>query len=916
MAIACLGLSVPGYTQITAGSSGLSVQANTVWSSQQLSWVPSGNTGFSGNSLVLSATPVAIHEGSSLPRVYQLGSPYSFTGKVRVRYESAELGSHDAANLLLFVQETNGGAYKALVQSTRDNTERYVEADVTSQSFQTVTLADPVVLGYALSPETPSVSAVTEMGFTLSWTPVVGAVTYALEISTAADFSAVLPGYDAIAGTATSHQVTGLSSGTVYYFRLKSVDEFASVQASPSGSQQTLTSVSSIVRMSASPSNAAMVSYTVTFAAPVTGVDAGDFTLTTTGSTAGTIGTPAGSGTTWTVPVTGITGDGTLRLDFTSPSGVTPNTVAAFTSGEVYTMDFTAPVVRTKDIAVELGNDGTVTITPDQVDDGSTDNIGPVTLSLDKTTFTNAEPMTQQVVLTVTDAAGNHASGQATVYLSRDIRGVAPIPDITVTYKTAAGDLPLPGKVRVTYHDGSQGDQDVSWDRSSYGTGVGTYTLYGTFTHVQGVTNGGGFRASVNVVVAKAELTVTADDKSRVFGAANPALTVSYSGFAAGETSAMLSAVPVAATTATGTSQSGSYPITVSGGAAANYTFVYVAGTLTVNNAPITGVTLPSQSFAYDGTAKSLSIAGSLPAGASVSYQNNGRTATGSQTVTATITAANYEPLVLTGELTVTAGTRTLSFPPIAGKVYGDTPFNLTASSSSGEPLQYSSSNTSVAEVSSAGVVTIIGAGSAVITVTVPENANYSSRPQAQQPLTVLKRPQTITFTAPATVALSSGSVALDASTVGGLPVSLSSDAPRIATLSGHSLTLHRIGLVRVTATQAGDANHEAAAPVTVTITVTGSAPISVHKALSPNGDGINEVLQIDGIEQYPDNRVVIVDRNGQVLYDVRGYNNSQVSFNGRVGGKAIPAGTYFYLVEVKVNGKWEPYKGYFVLKY
>ena len=146
--------------------------------------------------------------------------------------------------------------------------------------------------------------------------------------------------------------------------------------------------------------------------------------------------------------------------------------------------------------------------------------------------------------------------------------------------------------------------------------------------------------------------------------------------------------------------------------------------------------------------------------------------------------------------------------------------------------------------------------------------------------------------------------------------MSLSSDAPRIATLNGSTLELHRIGLVRVTAEQAGDANHEAAAPVTVTLTVTGSEPVSVHKALSPNGDGVNDVLQIDGIEAYPDNRVVIVDRNGQVLYDVRGYDNSQVAFNGRVGGKAIPAGTYFYLVEVKVNGKWEPYKGYFILKY
>src|SRR5690606_34455258 len=179
--------------------------------------------------------------------------------------------------------------------------------------------------------------------------------------------------------------------------------------------------------------------------------------------------------------------------------------------------------------------------------------------------------------------------------------------------------------------------------------------------------------------------------------------------------------------------------------------------------------------------------------------------------LTATVTGAGYEPLVLTGELTITAGTRSVSLAAIPGKVYGDAAFSLTAGGSSGEPLQYSSSNPSVAEVSSAGVVTITGAGSAVITVTVPENGNYSNRPQAQQTLTVGKRVQTITFTAPATVALSSGSVSLQATGTGGLSVSFSSDAPRVATVSGSTLELHRIGLVQVTAAQAGDANHEAA---------------------------------------------------------------------------------------------------------
>ncbi|SDZ97662.1 MBG domain-containing protein [Pedobacter hartonius] len=105
------------------------------------------------------------------------------------------------------------------------------------------------------------------------------------------------------------------------------------------------TTVSSILRASPDPTSAATVNYTVTFAGAVTGVDAADFALTATASAAAAIGTPAGSGTTWTVPVNSITGDGTIRLDFTGLTGVTPNVSSAYITGDVYTIDHTPPVV-------------------------------------------------------------------------------------------------------------------------------------------------------------------------------------------------------------------------------------------------------------------------------------------------------------------------------------------------------------------------------------------------------------------------------------------------------------------------------------------------------------------------------------------------------------------------------------------
>lgn len=61
------------------------------------------------------------------------------------------------------------------------------------------------------------------------------------------------------------------------------------------------------------------MSFTVVFSEAVSGVDASDFTLTATGTAAGTIGTPTtADNITWTVPITGISGAGNLRLDLNS----------------------------------------------------------------------------------------------------------------------------------------------------------------------------------------------------------------------------------------------------------------------------------------------------------------------------------------------------------------------------------------------------------------------------------------------------------------------------------------------------------------------------------------------------------------------------------------------------------------------
>ena len=88
---------------------------------------------------------------------------------------------------------------------------------------------------------------------------------------------------------------------------------------------------------------------------------------------------------------------------------------------------------------------------------------------------------------------------------------------------------------------------------------------------------------------------------------------------------------------------------------------------------------------------------------------------------------------------------QTISFGAIAAKTYGDAPFALDATASSGLAVSYASSNTAVATISG-NTVTVVGAGSATITASQAGSANYDAATDASQTLTVGKAAQTITF--------------------------------------------------------------------------------------------------------------------------------------------------------------------------
>jgi gliding motility-associated-like protein len=72
---------------------------------------------------------------------------------------------------------------------------------------------------------------------------------------------------------------------------------------------------------------------------------------------------------------------------------------------------------------------------------------------------------------------------------------------------------------------------------------------------------------------------------------------------------------------------------------------------------------------------------------------------------------------------------------------------------------------------------------------------------------------------------------------------------------------------------------------------------------ISPNGDGLNDYLDIKNIERYPTNKVTIINLYGEEIFSTENYDNNKVVWQGQNrSGKLVPDGVYNYIVDV--NGQ------------
>ena len=434
--------------------------------------------------------------------------------------------------------------------------------------------------------------------------------------------------------------------------------------------------------------------------------------------------------------------------------------------------------------------------------------------------------------------------------------------------------------------------------------------------------------------ITKAPLLVTADSGiSKVYGAIDPALTYTITGYVNGNTEGVLD-TGVSISRVSG-ENAGMYTVTPSGAADINYSISFVTTTFSITKAPLLvtadsgiskvyGAADPDLTYTITGFVSG-DIEGDLDTGVSIS-RVSGENA-GMYTVTPSGAAdANYSISFVTATFSITPAGLTVTADSGLSKVYGNNDPTLTymiigfVNGDTEANLDTPVTNTrAVGE--DVGIYTITPSGAADINYSISfVESTFEITPADLIIIGLVGKNKVYDETTVATTtgtAILSGIVSNDGVTLGGSPVfTFESPEPGILimiTTTGYTITGSDSGNYTLTQPtlyaditnpdEDCDGDGIVDSQDSDFSTCASAIRNTTRYGFSPNGDGINDIWTIEKILVYPNNVVKVFNRSGKLVFEQRGYQNDwngeSNQLSGNSNGYKLPVGAYIFMLDL-----------------
>lgn len=241
--------------------------------------------------------------------------------------------------------------------------------------------------------------------------------------------------------------------------------------------------------------------------------------------------------------------------------------------------------------------------------------------------------------------------------------------------------------------------------------------------------------------------------------------------------------------------------------------------------------------------------------------------------------------------VTVNKNSQIVTFPTdLSGVKVGDQ-LQLTASSSSGLPVTFSSSDDSVATVSEDAVLYVRSQGAADITA-IQAGSDIYDNAQVTKTLTIGASDQTINFPEMAARSFDSPDFALGAFASSNLPLTYNSSNPLVATISSEgSVSIHGVGSTFITVNQAGNTYWQPATSVQ-RLFIVGKARQTLSFLATPSQLNINQRVLMTGtassgevVTFFASGALSVSEENGS--YYITGVSGGQGTVTAAAAGNA-----------------------------